>query len=230
MNFLIINIRLITIFSISNLAFIACTNKEVVTTRTESANAFASKVEFSSFPTLFIGIENSVSYNSIEDSIRFESPTLIVRKIADGRLAVIPTNNRPYTAPLKAFLNQGEKPQLVGQQSFEVKLLPNPVSYFGKFTGNAKAKMPLILASKGIHAKFDQFPYQPPVEILSFSFGTYIDGKLKELATEGRLITTEMKAIIKGLRPGDRIYMEQIKAKLPDETIRSLAPIIIDVE
>jgi hypothetical protein len=50
---------------------------------------------------------------------------------------------------------------------------------------------------------------------------------LKEYACNGKLISPDASAAIKKMKKGEKIFIEQIFCKMPDNTERKLAPITL---
>ena len=83
---------------------------------------------------------------------------------------------------------------------------------------------------KGIYAYVPNFDFNAKFEILSYQM-VYVpeSNDTKVVATKGWEFNKEMKKIIKNVKPGDRVYFENIKVKGPAGDRRHIKGIMYKV-
>jgi hypothetical protein len=134
-------------------------------------------------------------------------------------------------ATINAKTPTGIKP--VGTMKIRVKMIPDPVAEIGgKSQGSMSAAT--FRAQIGPYAAMKNFEFDAKFQITTFQFSLL--PKRGELIgpftvtnpngcrfTDSKDIVTAMPRI----RPGDRVFIESIKAVGPDKRTRSLNPIIL---
>lgn len=113
--------------------------------------------------------------------------------------------------------------QTVGSMKFRVKLVPPPIA---KFAGASSGKIRASIArvQQGVFAVLENFEFEN-VKFSITGFNMYITRKGRDPfagVSTGSSLTPEMKNALANLAPGDRIIIEDIKAKGPDGVTRKL--------
>ena len=74
-------------------------------------------------------------------------------------------------------------------------------------------------------AKMENFQFDLRFNIISYQVSATIRGNVAEKECRGPQLSSDAKKIINELKPGQKVYIEKIKAKGPDGTIRDLGTI-----
>lgn len=178
----------------------------------------------------YVGVDNPVSVSiagvagdKIEPSItngRF-------KKVRDGEYIVNPI--RPGNSLVTVFAEIDGVRKNMGVAPFRVKALPDPVvKVAGKKGG--KIERNVLAAQAGVFAEMENFDFDLEFKIIEFTVSTtdrggyFIDAKAQNNA-----FTNKQYDLIKDLRRGSRVNIEDVKAVGPDGTVRDLAPIVFEI-
>ena len=145
---------------------------------------------------------------------------------SNGKFKVKPGKGKECIVSVSATIDGVNKN--FGKASFRCKNVPDPKPKFAGVSGGKVKKVKLTAAS-GLAAKMENFEFDLKFMVVSFTMSATIKGKVVEQKGKGYQITKDMKAILKALKPGQKVYLEKIKAKGPDGTVRDLGTIAITV-
>ncbi|MBN2638104.1 MAG: hypothetical protein JXR65_03335 [Bacteroidales bacterium] len=180
----------------------------------------------------YIGLENPVSITApgfADDQIR---PTIsdgqLYRK--DGNWVVkidkpVPGNMVYVSAT--AVVNG--KTVLLGKSPFRVKRVPDPAAQIAGLT-NGGIDRNTFLAAGAIIPTMKDFEFDLYFVVTSYTFATIINGDWIPQNVNGNRFTPEIQKLIRNARPNQKFFFENIEAKGPDGTIRSLNPITLEIK
>lgn len=141
-----------------------------------------------------------------------------------GKYSVMVTN-AAKTVTITVMADMAGKVTSMGTSTFRVKRVPDPVPTIGNSTGGVISKA-LLAASGGIIPVMKDFDFEGAnFVITSFTMTMNVKGDLIEKNAVGNRLTSEMTTMIKAAANGTKVYLENIKAKGPDGSPRSLASI-----
>lgn len=113
---------------------------------------------------------------------------------------------------------------------FRVKNVPNPAPYFGgKSVSDPTIKKTELTAAQGVIAKMENFDFDLKFEVLEYSVSTTLSGNFVERQVKGAAISGDAKEMLQKVKSGQKVFIENIKAKGPDGTIRSLGTLSLKV-
>jgi len=176
----------------------------------------------------YIGIANPVTISVpgvANDKVKasISAGGTLTPKGAGKYSVMVSTGTTKVTVSVLADI--GGKTQSMGTADFRVKRVPDPVPTIGNSTGGVISKS-LLAASGGIIPVMKDFDFEGANFIItSFTMTMNVKGDLIEKNAVGNKLTSEMTAMIKAAANGTKVYLENIKAKGPDGTPRSLASI-----
>lgn len=180
---------------------------------------------------LYIGVDNPVSISVPGVPAENLSPS-----IEGGSLTPTSTKGSFIARVTKAGKSKvnvsakfDKETKSMGAVEFRVKTLPTPQSQFAQKSGDVNLKKSEILAQAAVFAKMENFDFDIKAEVVSFDLTLNLNGDLKTFSAKGNRISPDMQNALKGLKNGSKFYIENIKAKLPDGTTRSLPSINIKV-
>jgi gliding motility-associated protein GldM len=123
----------------------------------------------------------------------------------------------------------GTKKSMPGLK-FRVKNVPNPTPYFaGKSVNDETIKKAELTAAAGVIAKMLDFDFDLKFEVVEFKVTMVVGGTPLEQATKGPAVSSAMREMFAKAKPGQKIYIEGIKARGPDGTVRNLGSLSFKV-
>lgn len=145
-----------------------------------------------------------------------------------GQLKVLPGKERECVVSVSAEMDG--KAQRFGEQKFRVKDVPDPKPFIGKYSGTAKIPLGELKAQQGVMAKLENFEFEGvKFNIVSFSMMAIVKGTPVEKEAKGPYFSPDMQTVIKSLKTGGRLFIENIKAVGPDGRSRDIGNISIKV-
>lgn len=117
----------------------------------------------------------------------------------------------------------------LGGMKFRIKRLPDPAaSILNQKEGLVSRGK--LKAATFIKAEMENFDFDVKVSVQQFKMTVSKGGDLTELNTKGNKLSGAMRKLLSSVRTGDRVYIEDIKVKLPDGTTRKVPSIILKVK
>ncbi len=115
---------------------------------------------------------------------------------------------------------------------FRVKRIPDPIAKIGGKLGLGTLEFPKnqLAAIGGVVAELQGFDFDARFVVTGFQMSAVIKGALKDYSANGPGLTGEMKGILAQLGPGGKVFFENIKAKGPDGSVRTLPNVAIKVK
>jgi gliding motility-associated protein GldM len=178
----------------------------------------------------YVGVDNpvSISIAGVPGDKIFPSITnATIRKQRDGEFIVNP--KRPGNSLISVSAEIDGVKKRMGVSPFRVKALPDPtVQVAGKKGG--KIARNVFSAQAGVFAEMEDFDFDLTFKITEFTISTtdkggYFIGQ----TTKGNIFTKAQKDLMKDLRRGQRVNIEDVKAIGPDGKVRNLAPIVFEI-
>lgn len=192
----------------------------------------AATISADAMNVMYIGLENPVSISvpgfppssvtatMSNGSLRKKSSTSYVAKVNKRGEAIIRVSVKMDDGTTKSM----------GQAKFRVRNIPKPVAQLGTLqngevqsVGTIRANASRIYGSLGEGFAFEGIKYS----VMDYVF-LFVPrrGEPKTMRGRGANLDGAMKGLVARMRSGDRILLDQIRAKGPDGT-RNLAPVII---
>jgi gliding motility-associated protein GldM len=148
-----------------------------------------------------------------------------------GKFEVMATTPGDCNVSVSAKTADGTKPQ--GPPiKFRVKRIPDPVAKLGGKLGYGTLEFPKLQLNTigGIVAEVPGFDFDAKFIVTQFVMTAVIKGNLKEMSANGNSLSSEMKGVLSQLGPGGKVFFENIKAKGPDGSLRTLGNVTIKVK
>jgi len=187
----------------------------------------------------YIGVPNPVTVSaagySMEDiDLTIPGSDAVISKgDALGKYNVLVKKQGKVTAVISARTkDQGAKQ--VGTQEIRVKMIPDPVAEVLGKSGSFMEASNRIKIAPGINASMKGFDFDVRFTVTSFEF-TYLQKRqdpVGPITVNGPMFSgnKQVSDIIGKCKPGDKIFLENIKARGPDGIPRTLGTIIITVQ
>lgn len=187
----------------------------------------------------YIGVPNPVTVSaagySMED-IELTIPgsdAVITKGEALGKYNIMLKKQGKVMAVINARTkDQGLKQ--VGTQEIRVKMIPDPVAEVGGRSSSFMEPSNRMKVYPGINASMKAFDFDVKFLVTSFDF-TYLQKRqdpIGPLTVNGPMFSSNKAVadLIAKCKPGDKIFLENIKARGPDGVTRSLNAIIITIQ
>ncbi len=180
----------------------------------------------------YIGVENPVSITAPglaeEQIIPHISAGKLYRK---GRTWMVKINKR--TPGNKVFVSAiakiDGKSVSLGKANFRVKRVPDPIAEIAGQT-NGKIDKNTLLAAGAIIPDMKDFEFDLYFQVTSFTFATIVNGDWIPKSVRGNRFTPEIINVIRNAKHRQKFFFENIEAKGPDGTVRSLNPISLEIK
>jgi gliding motility-associated protein GldM len=117
----------------------------------------------------------------------------------------------------------------ISDAKFRVKRVPNPIATVaGLFEGMITRNQ--LIAEQGVYAEIPDFDFEMKFTVTSFVVSTSKGGFVVDKLANGNRFTQEQLDLIKGLNPGNRLYIDNIVVKGEDGTTRPLSAISFKIK
>jgi hypothetical protein len=177
------------------------------------------------------GVDNpvSVSVSGYSDkNVAASTTNGALSKAADGYI-MRPGKESEAIVGATVTNPDGTKKSMPGIK-FRVKNVPNPTPYFaGKSVNDETIKKAELTAAAGVIAKMLDFDFDLKFEVVEFKVTMIVGGTPLEQAVKGAAVSSQMKEMFAKAKPGQKVYIEGIKAKGPDGTVRNLGSLSFKV-
>jgi gliding motility-associated protein GldM len=134
----------------------------------------------------------------------------------------------------KATINVGAKlngvQKSMGAFEFRIKRVPDPVAYVGSIKGDGQMTKAELNAASGVFARMENFDFDLSFSVVSFVMSMNVNGVFVEKKGNGPAITADMKSLLAGAKPGNKVFFEQVTVKGPDGTLRKIPGVNIKVK
>ncbi len=177
------------------------------------------------------GVDNPVSISVSGYSDKDISPTATNGSLSRGGDGFVMRPGKDNEALIGATVTNpdGTKKSMPGMK-FRVKNVPSPIPFFaGKSVNDENIKKAELTAAAGVIAKMLDFEFDLKFEILEYRVTMIVGGTPLEEMTKGAAVSANMRAMFAKAKPGQKIYIEGIKAKGPDGTVRNLGSLSFKV-
>ncbi|MFN8323791.1 MAG: gliding motility protein GldM [Chitinophagales bacterium] len=181
---------------------------------------------------LYIGLDNpvdisvaGVSQNDVVAS--FEgSGTLI--KNSDGSYKALVTTPGNAKIKISARINNTLVP--MGEQVFRIKRIPDPLTTIDGNKKGGEIRPAVIQQITGVVARSDDFIYGDiQWKVLSCRVGVRKGIDYYPVDNPGPAFNQKVKDLVKGLKKGDAVFIDEILVKGPDDKTRKIAPLAFNI-
>lgn len=193
----------------------------------------AATISADAMNVLYIGLDNPITiavpgFAPERVSASLAGPGSLVKKSNNSYHAKVTTRGE-ITINVSVKMDDGST-RSMGSQKFRVRKIPMPVAQLGTLQNGATETVGTIRANASrIYGSLGEgFAY----EDVRYTVTQYVfvlvpkRGEMKSIPGNGAILSPGITQLIAGLKSGDRILVDNIKANGPDGS-RNLAPIVI---
>ena len=184
---------------------------------------------------LYIGVPNPLEvtasgYNSEKLHVSISQGSVSKGNGAGAYSAIVKT---PGTAKVSVTATVDGQTKNLGVREFRVKRVPDPRASvttkeaWGKGGTVSKA---MLAASAGVKAELENFDFDMKFQVTGFKVSATIKGFVQDATSAGPAFTAQQKSIINQAPAGSKLYIEDIKAKGPDGSLRDLGAIVLKLK
>ncbi len=177
------------------------------------------------------GIDNPVEISVAGYSAKDISPSIsngTLGKAAEGFI-VKPGPGPTSMVSVSVTNPDGTKKSMPGKE-FRVKDIPKPQPFFGgKTITDQNIKKSDLTASAGVIAKLENFQFDLTFQIVEYTVSATLSGSLAEERVMGAAMSAKAKEIVGKVKTGQKVYLENIKAKGPDGRTQSIGTLAFKV-
>jgi len=183
---------------------------------------------------LYIGVDNPVAISAPglpaeKINARIDQGTLSKNgKEYSVKITSMPKGVTKATISATADIGDGKVMQL-GASEFRVKRVPSPTAEVAGQTDGQIDKNTL-LAAGAIIPNMKDFEFDLFFEVTSYTFATFVNGDWIPKNVKGNRFTQEILDVIRNGKRDQKFFFENIQAKGPDGTTRSLNPVNLQIK
>lgn len=181
----------------------------------------------------YIGVDNPVSISVPgipNENIRpviSSGGQLIPR--GEGRYTVkMSSGTRETTVTVRALIDGSTRN--MGAASFRVRPIPSPIPKVAGLGSGESVARERLLALPRVVADLEGFEFDAKFEILSYTMFTQESGDLRTYSARSGNFTNDISDAIQRSRRGQRFVFDEIMAKGPDGTTRSLSAVSLKIQ
>jgi gliding motility-associated protein GldM len=177
----------------------------------------AASIALDKMNVLYIGVDNPVTISATGGG----SEQLDV-SISGGGGTLRNNSGGSYTARVNSvtdecWINVSVKGKTAGKSKFRVRTIPTPIATVGGVLSNDNMTVGQFQAQSGVGAFIKDFPFELRYSVTSFTFVTdNDDGDLEEAICQGNTWNDKAQKLIKSLKAGRTVSIENIRAVGPD--------------
>ncbi len=179
------------------------------------------------------GVDNPVSVSASgvgEENLDPRISSGTIKKVRDGSYLVRP-GPRETESTISVYANVEGSQRFMGEMDFRVLNLPTPTATVaGLPGGQGILSLGQLTRLKTVEAEAEDFLFEVDFTVTEFKVNVIGTGGISRIETsESNKFTAAQKEIFRGMRTGQRVYIEDIKAIGPDGVKRDLNNITIKI-
>jgi gliding motility-associated protein GldM len=174
---------------------------------------------------LYIGVDNPVSIAASgggDDKVQVSMNGGSISKVGTGKYIV-----RVNAVTDNATISVSVDGKQVGASSFRVRTIPDPVATIGGFPSGENVPLGALRAQGGVGAYIKDFPFELKYQVTSYSIAADTEsGDLAEATVQGNGFNAQVQNVLKQIRPGATLTVDNIRAVGPDGRSRKLPSLV----
>jgi hypothetical protein len=117
----------------------------------------------------------------------------------------------------------------MGKKEFRVKRVPPPIASFMGIDGEGKITTGKLKVAKGVLAKMKNFDFELRFKVISFDMSISVGGLFVTEKSNSNRLTDNMKKYLKKAKRGQRIILENVRAKSPKTKAEKITGVTLKV-
>lgn len=144
-------------------------------------------------------------------------------------IVVVRTSGKCFVNVSAEMVKGSGKFKNMGKKEFRVKRVPPPIASFVGVEGEGKLTTGKLKVAGGVLAKMKNFDFQLPFKVISFDMAITVGGLFITLPSKSNRLTDKMKKYLKKAKKGQRIIIENVRAKSPKTKAEKITGVTIKV-
>jgi gliding motility-associated protein GldM len=199
------------------------------TYRVTAANAVISPTKMNVF---YRGVANPVSISAsgvTEAAVTADITSGEIKKDSPGNYFVYP-GPKADNCKVKVYANVDGSRSFMGEAPFRVLDLPDPTAKVGGQTGGYMT-LSKLTRLKSVDAVAENFLFDVEFTVISFSVNVVGSGGINIIEeSKSENFTSKQQEILRRMRSGQRVFIEDIQATGPDGRLRTLNNLTIKIQ
>lgn len=174
--------------------------------------------------------------NPVDISVAGYSATQIQPSMSNGTLSkaaqgfiVKPGKDAKAMVSVTVTNPDGSKKSLPGME-FRVKNVPDPKPYFGgKSLADQTIKKGELTAAAGVIAKMVDFEFDLKFEVVEYTVSANLSGNFVSETVKGAAVNGTASQMFAKVKSGQKVFIENIKARGPDGSTRAIGTLTFKV-
>ena len=113
---------------------------------------------------------------------------------------------------------------------FRIKRIPDPVAAVAGKKGFSEIRRVDVAGIGAVAAKLEGFDFEANFIVTSFDFTAIVKGQPVSYSGKGPSMTSEMKTALSKVSTGSKIFIDNVRAKGPDGTLRNIPGVTLKVK
>ena len=187
-------------------------------------------------------VKMNVFYEGVDNPVKISVPgvpssDLIVsisnctkRKVGDLFIVRPQANKAGMKAIVTVSANIKGKTRRIGSGEFRIKPVPDPVAKIAGIS-SGKIRKGTLLAQEAVFAEMgDDFDFDLEFKVTRFTVSIIKGGYVQDARSNNNRLTSEQKELMRSVKRGGRVIIEDIRAVGPDKRTRKLNSIALTID
>lgn len=144
-------------------------------------------------------------------------------------IVIVRTQGKCYVNVSAEMTKGSGKFKNMGKKEFRVKRVPPPIASFMGIEGEGKITTGKLKVAKGVLAKMKNFDFQLPFKVISFDMSISVGGLFVTEKSKNNRLTPNMMRYLKKAKRGQRIILENVRAKSPKTKAEKITGVTLKV-
>ena len=184
----------------------------------------------------YIGPDNPVTVsisgfppNQVKPSISGGGGSIRKGKKPGEYIIVVKKQGKCFVNVSAEMVKGSGKFKNMGKKEFRVKRVPPPIASFMGQEGEGRLKTGELKAAQGVLAKMKNFDFKLAFKVTSFDMSISVGGLFVTERSKSNKLTPNMKKYLKKAKKGQRVIIENVKAKSPKTKAEKIAGVTIKI-
>jgi len=185
----------------------------------------------------YIGVDNPITVSAAGIApgdlvVSGSGGGISIKPSGAGKYIVRATSETPKGQDAKINVSAKTKDGVKAQgppAPFRVKRIPDPVATIGGKKGTSEIKRVDVGGIGGVVARLEGFDFEANFIVTSFEFTAIVKGQPVSYTGSGPGMTSDMKAALGKVATGSKIFIDNVKAKGPDGSLRNIPGVTLKV-
>ena len=178
----------------------------------------------------YTGIDNPVSIAAAGFAAEDLQPSVAGGSISGSKGKYVVRVSKPGKCMVNVSVRTkaGMKPMGKGSE-FRVKNVPDPVPEFMGKRGTSTMSQAQLKGASIVLAQLDDFQFDLKFPVVSFNVSMTVNGQVIDSPGNGATLNEQQKSLLSKAKKGMKVYIENVKCKKPDGSIKDIGTVGLKV-